>query len=66
MSNPPISGYFWQAFQPGAILLSAVFRLFGGDCSVFNAVVMAAAADAVSESQRSVAKLIGAIQWSLV
>jgi hypothetical protein len=49
-----MSGYFWQTFQPSAILLSAVFRFFGGGYSVMNAVVLAAVTDAVPEAKRLV------------
>lgn len=54
-----MSGYFWQTFQPSAILLSAVFRFFGGGYSVMNAVVLAAATDAVPEGKRLVFGILG-------
>lgn len=54
VANRRLSGYFWQTFQPSAILFSAVFRFFGGGYSVMNAVVLAAVTDAVPEGKRSV------------
>ncbi|KAM0517658.1 hypothetical protein ACHAPE_004630 [Trichoderma viride] len=45
--------YFWQTFQPSAILFSAVFRFFGGGYSVMNAVVLVAVTDAVPEGKRT-------------
>lgn len=53
-----MAGYFWQTFQPRAILFSAVFRLFGGGYSVMNAVVLAAVTDAVPEGKRLVFDIV--------